>query len=162
METCHRGLHRDAPKTYRRRAVPIPAFLVARLAAYVEGRPDDAPLFTARKGGPLRNSNSRHYFFDPAVQRAGLAPLTPHNLQDTAASLAVASGANVKAVQRMLGHASASMTLDVYSGLFDAELDDVAVRMNEAATEALGEWGKGEGRSTTAGIPPPSCGGGRA
>lgn len=43
----------------------------------------------------------------------------------------------------MLGHASASMTLDVYSGLFDADLDDVAERMNEAATGTLGEWGKG-------------------
>ena len=60
------------------------------------------------------------------------------NLRGTAASLAVASGANVKAVQRMLGQPSASMTLDVYSGLFDAELDDVAERMNAAATEALG------------------------
>ena len=150
-ELAHGGLHRDAPKTYRRRAVPIPAFLVARLGAYVEGRPDDEPLFTARRGGPLRNSNFRHYFFDPAVQRAGLSPLTPHNLRDTAASLAVASGANVKAVQRMLGHASASMTLDVYSGLFDAELDDVAARMNDAATEALGEWGRRGGRGDDGG-----------
>lgn len=79
-------------------------------------------------------------FFDPAVRRAGLEPLTPHNLRDTAASLAVASGANVKAVQRMLGHASASMTLDVYSGLFDADLDDVAIRINEAASVALEDW----------------------
>jgi len=38
------------------------------------------------------------------------------------ASLLVASGANVKAVQRMLGHALAAMTLDVYSGLFDDDL----------------------------------------
>jgi len=152
-ELARGGLHRDAPKTYRRRAVPIPAFLVARLGAYIEGRPDDAPLFTARKGGPLRNSNFRHYFFDPAVQRAGLAPLTPHNLRDTAASLAVASGANGIHVQRMLGHASASMTLDVYSGLFDAELDDVAVRMNEAATKALGEWGRAGGKVDDGGDP---------
>jgi integrase len=144
-ELSRGGLHRDAPKTYRRRAVPIPAFVVARLRAYVAGKPADAPLFTASKGGTLRNSNFRHYFFDPAVERAGLAPLTPHNLRDTAASLAVASGANVKAVQRMLGHASASMTLDVYSGLFDAELDDVAERMNAAATGALGAWGAGGG-----------------
>ena len=149
-ELARGGLHRDAPKTHRRRAVPIPAFLVARLRAYVKGKPDDAPLFTASKGGPLRNSNFRHYFFDPAVQRAGLAPLTPHNLRDTAASLAVASGANVKAVQRMLGHASASMTLDVYSGLFDGELDDVAERMNAAATEALAAWGESAGRVTGA------------
>jgi integrase len=59
------------------------------------------------------DSNFRHRFFDPAVRRAGLAPLTPHDLRDTAASLAVAAGASVKAVQRMLGHASAAMTLDV-------------------------------------------------
>ena len=36
------------------------------------------------------------------------------------------AGANVKAVQRMLGHAKASMTLDVYADLFDDDLDDVA------------------------------------
>ena len=35
-------------------------------------------------------------------------------------------GANVKALQRMLGHAKASMTLDVYSDLFDDDLDGVA------------------------------------
>ena len=70
-----------------------------------------------------------------AVTRAGLAPLTPHDLRDTAASLAVAAGASVKAVQRMLGHASAAMTLDVYAGLFD-ELDDVADRMGAAAESA--------------------------
>jgi hypothetical protein len=39
-------------------------------------------------------------------------------------------GANVKAVQRMLGHASASMTLDVYAGLFADDLDDVAARLD--------------------------------
>ena len=48
------------------------------------------------------------------------------------ASLAVAAGANVKAVQRMLGHASASMTLDVYAGLFGDDLDAVAQRLDEA------------------------------
>jgi hypothetical protein len=33
--------------------------------------------------------------------------------------MAVSSGAGVKAVQRVLGPASAAMTLDVYAGLFD-------------------------------------------
>jgi len=41
----------------------------------------------------------------------------------------VSAGANVKSRQRMLGQASAAMTLDVYSRLFDADLDDVAERM---------------------------------
>ena len=37
-----------------------------------------------------------------------------------------APGANPKIVQRMLGHASAAMTLDVYADLFDSDLDTVA------------------------------------
>ena len=50
----------------------------------------------------------------------------------TAASLAVSVRANVKAVQRMLGHAKASMTLDTYADLFDEDLDEVADRLNDA------------------------------
>jgi integrase len=42
-----------------------------------------------------------------------------------------AARANVKAVQRMLGHASAAMTLDVYADLFDDDLDPVAARLDE-------------------------------
>ena len=39
----------------------------------------------------------------------------------------------MKAVQRMLGHASAAMTLDVYSGLFEDDLDGVAERLDADA-----------------------------
>ncbi|MEP6761538.1 MAG: site-specific integrase, partial [Sporichthyaceae bacterium] len=39
---------------------------------------------------------------------------------------------NVKAVQQMLGHASAAMTLGVYSGLFEDDLSAVAARLDEA------------------------------
>jgi integrase len=123
-------------KTHRSRTVPIPRVLRDRLVDQVRGRSPGEWLFPAPGGGPLRNSNFRHRFFDPGVQRAGLAPLTPHDLRDTAASLAVAAGASVKPVQRMLGHASAAMTLDVYAGLFDDELDDVADRMGAAAESA--------------------------
>ena len=55
----------------------------------------------------------------------------PHELRHTAASLAVSAGANVKAVQTMLGHASAAMTLDTYADLFDDDLDAVADRLDE-------------------------------
>ena len=37
----------------------------------------------------------------------------------------VKSGANVKAIQRQLGHTSAAMTLDAYADLFDDDLDSV-------------------------------------
>lgn len=51
---------------------------------------------------------------------------TPHEVRHTAASLAISAGANVKAVQRMLGHASAAVTLDVYSDLVDTDLGAVS------------------------------------
>jgi hypothetical protein len=38
----------------------------------------------------------------------------------------------------MLGHVSAAMTLDVYAGLFNPYLDDVADRLDEAARAAGG------------------------
>ena len=60
--------------------------------------------------------------------------MTFHDLRHTAASLAVSVGANVKAVQRMLGHASAAMTLDTYADLFDDDVNAVADRLNDAAT----------------------------
>jgi integrase len=64
--------------------------------------------------------------FRPAVEKcqAGdetFPTITPHDLRHTAASLAVSVRANVKAVQRMLGHAKASMTLDTYADLFDED-----------------------------------------
>ena len=48
----------------------------------------------------------------------------------------MSAGANVKAVQRMLGHAKASMTLDVYADLFDDDLDDVAANLDTAIRAA--------------------------
>ena len=65
----------------------------------------------------------------------GLGGLTPHELRHTAASLAVSAGAHVKAVQRILGHASASVTLDVYADLFDEDLDTVGTSLDRVAMQ---------------------------
>lgn len=114
-------------KTGRAREVPIAASVLALLDL---DRPRDAPLLTAKRGGGRLNIRSfRRWVLDPATERIGRPDITPHVLRHTAASLAIAAGADVKAVQRMLGHTSAKMTLDVYGHLFDARLDDVAERM---------------------------------
>jgi integrase len=87
----------------------------------------------------LRNTVFRRFYFDRAAEAVGLLGFTPHELRHTAASLAIASGASVKVVQRMMGHASAAMTLDVYAGLFADDLDTVAARLDvlgRAAAEA--------------------------
>jgi hypothetical protein len=52
------------------------------------------------------------------------------DLRHTCASLAVSAGVNVLALQRMLGHTSAKVTLDTYSDLFDDDLDAVAVTLH--------------------------------
>lgn len=72
-----------------------------------------------------------------AVRRSKVPVLTIHDLRHTAASIAISSGANVKAVQRMLGHKSAAMTLDTYGELFDTDLDSVAVNVNRKIVEAI-------------------------
>jgi hypothetical protein len=48
------------------------------------------------------------------------------------------TGANVKAVQKMLGHASAAMTLDIYADLFDDDLEAVATVLDQARGQNVG------------------------
>ncbi|MFE7663113.1 tyrosine-type recombinase/integrase [Streptomyces celluloflavus] len=95
---------------------------------HVDGRGEGELLFTAPQGGPLRALNFRQRFFAPAVTKADLShlKLTPHKLRHTAASLAIASGADVNVVQTMLGHKSATLTLDTYGHLFPDRLDEVS------------------------------------
>src|SRR6202011_2697565 len=56
----------------------------------------------------------------------------PHGLRRTTASLAVCAGANVRVVQRLLGHATAAMTLDRYGHLLDDDLIAVADALSNA------------------------------
>jgi hypothetical protein len=49
----------------------------------------------------------------------------------------IRQGASVKAVQRQLGHATASITLDTYGHLFPDELEALAGRLEDARADAL-------------------------
>jgi len=127
-----------SPKTHEQRTVPIPRFLVDELAAAFAGKQPDDLAFPSAQGTVLRNRTARRSWFDRAATAIGRPGLTPHELRHTAASLAVSAGANVKAVQRMLGHASAAMTLDRYADLFDDDLDALADRLDEVRAAARG------------------------
>jgi integrase len=120
-------------KIHQRRVVVLPRLLVEPLAQHIGTREPDALVFAAPGGGVLRNSNFRHRVLVPATRAAGLEGVSAHDLRHTAASLAIAAGANVKVVQQMLGHASAAMTLDVYAGLFGDDLETVADSLDAAA-----------------------------
>ncbi|MFL6172270.1 MAG: tyrosine-type recombinase/integrase [Marmoricola sp.] len=133
------GIAYDSPKSHAQRTLVIPASLRPGVEAHMSGKSPDSLLFTSPEGGPLRASNFRQRSFAPAVKRAGLG-ITPHDLRHTAASLAIASGANVKAVQRMLGQQSAAMTLDTYSGLFDSDLEAVADGLDKGIAAAAADY----------------------
>ncbi len=130
------GMVWGTPKTHQRREVPIPTFLAIELAAHVAGASPDALVFASiRTGEPLRVSTFRQTF-GVAATTIGLPDLHPHELRHTAASLAIASGADVKVVQQMLGHASAAMTLDTYGHLFEDRLNEVGDALDAARRAA--------------------------
>ncbi len=125
-----------SPKSHQHRSVPVPKFLRDELAAVMAGKGPGELVFTSPAGAVLRVQNFRRRSFDRATSSVGLDGLVPHELRHTAASLAIASGASVKAVQKMLGHASAALTLDRYGHLFGDELDTVAERLDAARAQA--------------------------
>jgi integrase-like protein len=134
-------------KTYARRTVPLPRFLCDQFAAYLAERPHspDDLVFTAPQGRPLREQKFVAGIFKPAAARAGLPHwLRFHDLRHTCASLLIAQGASVKAVQAQLGHASATVTLDRYGHLFPDELQQLADRLQEAYADAVADPGRTE------------------
>jgi integrase len=112
--------------------VPLPEFLLPYLARQCEGKSRHDLLWSGDDGGHLKRPHPTSGWSAKAVAESGIPRATPHDLRHTAASLAVSAGANVKAVQKMLGHASAAMTLDIYADLFDDDLEAVATALDQA------------------------------
>ncbi|MDT5371457.1 MAG: hypothetical protein QOC62_5888 [Mycobacterium sp.] len=111
------------------RSVPVPEFVLDELSVQCAGKAPGDLVFSGRNGRYLLRPSTGGWF-RTAVERAGVQTITPHDLRHTCASLAVSAGVNVLALQRMLGHASAKMTLDTYADLFDDDLDAVAVTLH--------------------------------
>lgn len=123
-------------KDHQARTVPIPAVVSEELARFGADCRPGGLVFPSVNSTPLRNRNFRRDVFDDAVDALELK-ITPHNLRDTAASLAIQAGASVVAVARLLGHESAATTLNHYAGLFPSDLDDVAERLDAGARRAI-------------------------
>jgi integrase len=139
--TVNGTIHVGSPKTNRIRSVPYPEFIDPMIRRLTYGKPADGLLF-GDGTDHLRLPNSQSGWFASAVKRTradlpGFPRVTPHDLRHNAASLAISAGANVKAVQRMLGHASAAMTLDTYTDLFDDDLNTVSTAMQKARKKSL-------------------------
>ncbi|WP_319431559.1 tyrosine-type recombinase/integrase [Mycobacterium sp. RTGN5] len=122
-------------KTHQARSVAASASVLKLLAPAMVGKAPDELLWSRADGQPLRPPTTTHWF-GAAVKRCQaddekFPRVTVHELRHTAASLMIASGANVKTVQAQLGHKSATMTLDQYGHLFPDDLDDIADKMDD-------------------------------
>jgi integrase len=119
-----------ALKTGKSRDVPIPGFVADAQAFTCTGKGRGELIWTATDGGHLTSPSDKSWLSGAVARCQAADPtfprITAHDLRHTAASLAISSGANPLVVQRMLGHASAAMTLDVYADLFDSDADTVA------------------------------------
>jgi integrase len=129
-----------SPKSHAVRSVAFPPSLSAPLGLQCADKAPEMLLF-GDGVNHLRPSTIRNGWLTRAVERCQrrdetFPRVTIHDLRHTAASLAISAGANVKVVQRMLGHASAAMTLDSYAGLFDDDLDTVALALDRARADA--------------------------
>ncbi|WP_099025618.1 tyrosine-type recombinase/integrase [Mycolicibacterium palauense] len=118
-------------KTHQRRSVPIlTTACLDELRLATEGRKPSEYLYP----GPDGEAMTVGWFrvrFDKAAAKLGLGEVTPHTLRHTAGSLALAEGASVATVQKLLGHRNATTTMNVYSHMLPDDFDNLAAAMNK-------------------------------
>jgi integrase len=90
-----------------------------RLALQHAWRPVPSWVFVTRSGRPIEQGVVAKEF-QRVLRRAGLQDtgFSPHALRHTFACLHIAAGCNPKWLQQQLGHASISITLDLYAASF--------------------------------------------
>ena len=136
------GWYFTEPKTSRsRRTIPLPTSMVIALTEHKRRQSeerlrlgsewqDNGLVFTTVLGTPLNISNLTAKHFKPALKSAGLPKcIRLYDLRHTCATLLLGAGENPKVVSERLGHASITLTLDVYS--------HVLPDMQKAATDKL-------------------------
>jgi integrase len=136
-----RGLEHAAISKRGRRSIKLPADAVAMLRAHkVEqmqlrlqlglGKIEaETFVFSTIEGKPLSPDNLSRDWRRVCASK-GLPRVSFHSLRHTHASMLIASGVDILAVSRRLGHSRASTTLDVYGHVLDGG-DDAAAKAIE-------------------------------
>lgn len=74
--------------------------------------------------------------FEPAAEHAEIEGVTFHDLRHAFASICAHRGVPVGVVSKVMGHANVSITLSVYTHLFNPDEADEAFRVAMAAAMA--------------------------
>ena len=129
------------PKTHEVREVSVPSSVMRMLVPVMDGKGPDELLWPRRDGTPMKPPTHGKWYYnalDRCMEKYPDFPrVTPHGLRHVAAGLMISAGANVKVVQRQLGHSSAAMTLDVYAELFDEDLEAVGSAVEEKISDVV-------------------------
>lgn len=120
------GWSLEEPKTRQsRRTIPIPPGTIQDIKEHQEGQlehikqsstyNDQGFVFANGNGDPLveRNIVSRH--FKPILEKENLPNIRLYDLRHSCATLLLSQGVNPKIVSERLGHASTTLTMDIYS-----------------------------------------------
>jgi hypothetical protein len=103
------------PKTEAgRRTVTLPAVAAVALAEHLAEFAEPGPeglVFPAPEGGYLRRSNFRRRWWLAATKAAEVEGLRFHDLRHSAATMALAAGANTRELMERLGHTSPAVAL---------------------------------------------------
>jgi integrase len=133
----------DAPKTARsRRGVPVPATVIAQLRQHYLRSPFKAKqdhVFCTERGTALSDSNMRQRILAPALKAAGLPNVGHHCFRHSYISNALAAGAPIGYVSRIVGHASIAITMDRYGHIAPDSLDAEGERLDEFMFRSMRE-----------------------
>jgi integrase len=89
-------------------------------------------VFCTSKGTLINPTNLRKRSLAPLLERAGLPPMTFHQLRHTAATILLLKNVNPKVVSEVLGHATIAITLDTYSHVLPTMQYSAVAAMEEA------------------------------
>src|SRR5918997_1584398 len=141
MDTLYGPPEEKAPKrqSSRRTVVLVPEAVAAlrlhrrrqaeeRLAAGPVWREQDL-VFPTTLGTPMLGDNLLKRNLRPLLEKAGLPPLTFHELRHTFATFHLASGEKPKVIQEILGHSSIKTTMDTYSHVVPGMQEEAAERL---------------------------------
>lgn len=141
-EKCRNAKYYIAPSTKsgKPREIQPPdiafQYLRAEKARQAENQLAAGPLWHNEYNLVFTDATGKHLaihtfykHFKKIAENIGRPDARPHDLRHTAATVAIAAGADIKSVQDLLGHATASFTLNVYAHTSEKMKQDTANRM---------------------------------